>query len=99
MEITKNSRAGFGELSCLINATIEVFGLNIPQMEGGPNSSSINNALISFDMGYRSAFGIREQWEQFIDILERLISEERQKDDIEKLADEYFEKLQRNGHL
>ena len=99
MEISKNSPANFGELACLINATIEVLRLNLPKMEGKPNSSNINNTLISFDMGYKSTFGIREQWEQFIDILERLISEEHQKNEIEKLADEYFEKLQRNGHL
>lgn len=99
MNISKNSPAGFGELACLIKATIEVLGLNSPKMGGKPNSSSINNTLISFNMGYKSTFGIREQWEQFIDILERLISEEHQKDQIEKLADEYYDNLKRDSHL
>jgi hypothetical protein len=99
MKISKNSPASSGHLACLINATIEVLGLDITKMEGAPSFGAQNQKLSLLGKDYKSTFKLHEQWTQFFDILDQLISEDSQKDDIEKLADEYFENLQRNHHL
>jgi hypothetical protein len=98
MKFTKEPPYSFGELACIINATIDVLNLSVTKLSTA-SSGQINNALIKINNGYRSSFSIGDQWLQFVDIFEKLSIDASTREKILKLADNKLEHLKSKREL
>lgn len=86
MRLTKEPPYSLGELACLINATIEVLKIDVTKLSN-VSMSEMNRTLIEIGYGYNSSFSLREQWCQYIDVLDRMEISQEEKNQI--LEDAY----------
>ena len=92
MEFSKNPPYDLGQLACVINATIENQKLNTAKLKTA-SIGEVNIALTNFSNSYQSTNDLGHQWNQMVDILDKMVLKKEQRNKILNLAEEKFKIL------
>lgn len=98
MKFTKEPPYELGELSCIINATIETLELKIPKLTKA-DMGQVNSALLGIGFGYTSSFSLGNQWVQLVDMFDKMDFDQKTRKEILKTAEEKYDHLKATREL